>query len=76
MPDTDPDKTALPYVSVAEATALLGVHRSTIYQAVEAGHLNTVRIMGKKALCRADVMAYKPRPNKGRKPQDASGRGG
>ncbi|HZO89492.1 MAG TPA: helix-turn-helix domain-containing protein [Chthonomonadaceae bacterium] len=76
MPDTDPDETALPYVSVAEAAALLGVHRSAIYQAVEAGHLDTIKVMGKKALRRADVLAYKPRPNKCRKSQDASDRGG
>lgn len=56
----------LAYVSVAEAAALLGIHRSAVYQAIRAGQLRAVRVMGKKALHRADVLAYTPRPYKGR----------
>lgn len=59
----------LAYVSVAEAAALLGVHRSAVYQAIRAGQLRAVRVMGKKALHRADVLAYTPRPYKGRNPE-------
>lgn len=69
MSDTDQAGAEMPYVSVVEAAALLGVHRSAIYQAIAAGNLQTVRIMGKMALRRADVLAYAPRPNKGRRGQ-------
>lgn len=54
------------YVSVAEAASLLGIHRSAIYQAIRAGQLCAVRVMGKKALHRADLLEYIPRPYKGR----------
>ena len=66
------EKAAVPqlaYVSVAEAAALLGIHRSAVYQAIRAGQLRAVRVMGKKALHRADVLAYAPRPYKGRSPE-------
>ena len=66
------DKAAAPqlaYVSVTEAAALLGIHRSAVYQAIRAGQLRAVRVMGKKALHRADVLAYTPRPYKGRSPE-------
>ena len=56
----------LAYVSVAEAALLLGIHRSAVYQAIRAGQFQVVRVMGKKALCRADVLTYIPRPYKGR----------
>ncbi len=59
----------LAYVSVAEAALLLGIHRSAVYQAIRSGQLQAVRVMGKKALHRADVMAYTPRPYKGRSPE-------
>ena len=58
----------LAYVSVAEAAALLSIHRSAVYQAIRSGQLRAVRVMGKKALHRSDVLAYTPRPYKGRNP--------
>ena len=67
--DWEKEKAAAPqlaYVSVAEAALLLGIHRSAVYQAIRSGQLQAVRVMGKKALHRADVLAYIPRPYKGR----------
>ncbi len=67
--DNEKDNATAPhlaYVSVAEAAALLGIHRSAVYQAIRAGQLCALRVMGKKALHRADVLAYTPRPYKGR----------
>lgn len=72
MHEQENDRVAAPrfaYVSVAEAAALLGIHRSAVYQAIRAGQLRAVRVMGKKALHRADVLAYTPRHYKGRSPQ-------
>ena len=57
-----PEISEFSYLSIAEAAALLGVNRSAIYQAVRAGRLATVILMGKKAIRREDVLAYTPKP--------------
>lgn len=56
------------YLSVSEAAELLGVHRNAIYQAIGSGRLRPIRMMGKQALLRAEVIAYSPRkyPRQGR----------
>ena len=49
------------FLTIQQAAERLGVHRSAIYQAIEAGHLKPVRVLGRTALKRADVDAYEPR---------------
>ena len=61
------------YVTVQQAAKLIGVHRGAIYQAIEAGRLNPVKMLGHTVLRLTEVQTYKPR-NYGsrRRAKDAS----
>ena len=48
------------YVTVAEAAALKGVSRMTIYKAIAQGQLRTQHTLGKTALRRREVVAWQP----------------
>lgn len=54
------------YLTVQQAADFLGVNRSAVYQAIESGSLATVRVMGKRALRRADLEAYRVREGRNR----------
>lgn len=54
------------YLTVQQAADFLGVNRSAIYQAIESGGLVAVRVMGKRALRRADLETYREREGRNR----------
>jgi excisionase family DNA binding protein len=51
------------YVTIAQAAELLGVHRTAVNDAVREGKLTAHAVLGKRALLRSDVLAYRPRKN-------------
>lgn len=59
------------FLTVAQAAEVLGVHRTAVNDAVKAGKLPTVSVMGKRAIRRSDLGEYRPRNYSGR-----SGRSG
>ena len=50
----------------AQAAQLKGVSRTTIYSAIAEGRLPCVRVLGRLALEKADVLEWTPRKNAGR----------
>ena len=54
-------------VSVQDAAHILCVNRSAIYQAIQAGRLTPIRLLGKTALRRSEVTAYQPRAYEGKR---------
>lgn len=52
----------LEWISQAEAARLRGVTRQAIAKLVRAGRLRTLAIGGRLLVCRADVLAFEPRP--------------
>src|SRR5579859_7862106 len=58
------------YVTVQQAAKLIGVHRDAVYQAIDAGKLKPVKVLGRTALRRSDIEAYQPRSYRGRRKPD------
>lgn len=68
------------WISITEAAKQLGVSRGSIYEAINAGKIRTVTVLGRQAVHREDVAAYTPRGYVGRResarPDGVKGPGG
>lgn len=55
------------WLTAAEAAQLKGVTRSAVYKAMKQKKLQTERVLGRLALRRAEVEAWKPKERTGRR---------
>ena len=60
MPKTKKDE----LISQAEAARIVGLSRAAISYLVTTGQLRSQEVLGRKAVYRSDVEAYKPRATK------------
>jgi len=63
----EPVEENIGYVTVQQAANMVGVHRGSIYQAIESGRLIPVKVLGQLVLRCADVQAYHPRTYRDRR---------
>lgn len=52
-------------ITAAEAATLKGVSRTAIYKAIQQGRLNSLRLLGRIALSRDEVVRWQPSSNLG-----------
>lgn len=58
-------------VNITEAAQILGVHRDTVYAAIEEERLRVIDCEGKTRILKADLEAFKKRgPGRPRKQED------
>ena len=67
-------------LTVPQAAELLKVNPTSLYEAIRAGRLRAVDVLGRKALLREDVLEYQRRtqsvgPRGGRPRKSATGEG-
>jgi excisionase family DNA binding protein len=66
----EPVEEDIGYVTIQQAAKLIGVHRDSVYQAIDAGKLKPVKVLGRTALRRSEVEAYHPRAYRERRKND------
>ncbi len=56
------EPSVIEWISQAEAARLRGVSRQAIARLVARGRVRSEIIAGRRVVCRADVVAFEPRP--------------